>query len=59
MKDKNSKLHAYETYFIMFGAVMLTTIICLVGHLTKRELEKLIKKEEEDNKKMESFDNES
>ena len=36
----------YELAIMVFGGVILTTFVCMIGILTKRELNKLIKNEE-------------
>lgn len=46
--DKNMK--RLEMAIMIFGAVVLTTVVCLLGHLTKKELEKMIKEQEEEDK---------
>jgi hypothetical protein len=44
--EEAAKVKRLEITLVCVGAVALTTVICLVGHLTKRELDKMVGKEE-------------
>jgi hypothetical protein len=49
--DKESALHQYDLYFMLFGLLVMTLIIWIIVRVARRELEKVIEEEEnaEDN----------